>query len=88
MEDGDGEWLTLPHTKAGGNCASSSLGPLKYVLWVRGRVNGVELGFLVPGQGGGVLLAASGSSAERTLPQELGKSPRPTRLLVGGVGMV
>lgn len=40
------------------NCTNSSLGPLKYVLWVGGRVNGVEPSFLDPGQGGGVLLSA------------------------------
>ena len=44
-KEDDGKWLTLPHTKVGGNCASLSLGPLKYVLWVGGSINGVGLGF-------------------------------------------
>lgn len=32
--------------------------PSMCVLWVGGRANGVELGFLAPGQGGGILLSA------------------------------
>lgn len=60
--------MTLPPTKEGGDVASSSLGPFQYVLGVGGSVNGVELGSLDPGQGGGyMLLPAYGSSAERTL---------------------
>lgn len=42
----DGKWLTLPHTKERANCASSSLSPLTYVLWVGGSVNRVEWGSL------------------------------------------
>lgn len=64
--EANGKWLTLPHTKEGGNCVSLSSSPLKYALWVGGSVNGVELSSLDPGQGG-MSLPACGSSAETTL---------------------
>lgn len=48
----DGKWLTFPHTEVRSNRTSLCLGPLKYVLWVGGSVNGVELSFLDPDPGG------------------------------------
>lgn len=87
-EEEDGRWLTLPHTKAGGNCASLSLGLLKYVLWAGGSVNGVELGFLDPGQGGGHSPASLWELSREDFATGLGKLPWPTRLLVGGGGML
>lgn len=84
----DGKWLTLPHTKERANCASSSLSPLTYVLWVGGSVNRVEWGSLDPAEAVSVLLPACGSSAGRTLGQATRSSPWPTSFLVGGVEMV
>lgn len=72
-EEGDGKWLTLPPTKEGGDVAGSSLGPFKYVLWVGGSVNRVELGSRDPGQGGVYILQPMGAQQRGLWESQSGK---------------